>query len=203
MICLSIGNTDFDSAIEHLKGAALAEIRIDLLSFSAQQLRSIFSHHKNIIATCRAQNYEGRVASAYYSAIDAGCAYIDVDIDEADAEGIISYAKSRGCGLIISYHNFEFTPSSNLLEKNIEKIMDMGADIAKLACMANSADDCNRVLNLYDSHPNIVAFCMGDLGRKTRLLSLLLGAPFSYASMDNNKTAPGQISFDEMRHILL
>ena len=38
----------------------------------------------------------------------------------------------------------------------------------------------------------LVAFAMGEAGRQSRVASLGLGAPFTYACMDGRPTAPGQ-----------
>jgi 3-dehydroquinate dehydratase len=44
---------------------------------------------------------------------------------------------------------------------------------------------------------------MGDLGKITRIASLLLGAAFTYASIDDRKkTAPGQIDSKKLKEIL-
>jgi 3-dehydroquinate dehydratase-1 len=44
---------------------------------------------------------------------------------------------------------------------------------------------------------------MGNLGKITRIASLLLGADFTYASIDDSKkTAPGQIDLKKLKEIL-
>lgn len=206
MICTSIGNIGFDELMEQLKVSPMAEIRLDLLNLSNEQQAEVFGLHRNLIATYRGNNANGvDVAGCYTAAIDAGCAYVDVDIDEVFAPQVVGYAKSHGCKVILSYHDFTETPNSLFLEQIINKMMAMGADVMKLACMANSPDDSDRVLNLYDTYQasNLVAFCMGRLGRKTRFIAPILGAPYTYASVDEGcETAPGQVSVAEMRRVL-
>jgi 3-dehydroquinate dehydratase len=48
-----------------------------------------------------------------------------------------------------------------------------------------------------------VAFAMGEIGKSTRIQSVKLGAPFTYASINGKETAPGQISYADMEMLLL
>lgn len=203
-ICLSIWNITYDEVLLHLKNVSLAEIRIDLLNFTDEQFEIIFSQHKNLISTYRAENDYEVLLAKYYKAIEFGCAFVDVDIHvpEMYRDKIADLAHSKGCKVILSYHNFYKTPNSQDLTRIIEKIFASGADIAKLACLANSKEDCSRVLGLYEHYCKLVAFSMGDIGKITRLVVPLLGAPFTYASIDGCETAPGQILYGEVERFL-
>jgi 3-phosphoshikimate 1-carboxyvinyltransferase len=44
----------------------------------------------------------------------------------------------------------------------------------------------------------LIAFCMGDAGRESRLECLRCGAPFTYAALDKDMAAPGQWPASEM-----
>lgn len=197
-ICLSIGGLDFDSVVKHLKGAAMAEIRMDLLNFTNEQFISIFAHHRNLIATFRAKTCTPRAVELYKLAIDAGCAYVDIDVGDVAMQQVVDYARSRGCLVVLSYHNFDHTPDVDFLKATITKMEQLDADIVKLACMANSDSDCQRMLSLYGSRTNLVAFCMGAMGGITRLKALQLGAPFTYASIAGRPTAAGQLTVPEI-----
>jgi 3-dehydroquinate dehydratase type I len=204
-ICLSIGHTTYEETVELLKQLAIAEVRIDLLSLTDDQLKSIFTQHKNLIATHRVSdgNFQEMVDSLN-NALEWGCAYIDIDI-EVPMEWrdiITSKAKQLGRKVILSYHNYNQTPSTGVLEQLISEMRNAGANIVKIACMANSKADCASVLGLYKNHSNIVAFCMGELGRITRIAAPCLGAPFTYVSIEGKETAPGQIGYEEMVRVL-
>lgn len=204
-ICLSIGGVEFEGVIQHLRTVELAEIRMDLLDFSDEQFRTIFQSHRNLIATYRSPEGDYLSASTMLAkAIQFGCAYIDIDIATPDSfrSALKNAARSKGVNVILSYHNFNQTPSNEELVNIAFELFVEGADIAKVACMANSPDDCDRVLGLYDTHKNLVAFCMGPIGTKTRLAAPLLGAPFTYASLKGCETAPGQIEYEEMKQFL-
>ncbi len=200
-ICLSIGNISYNEILEQLKGVALAEIRIDLLQLNSTQLISVFKSHQNLIATYRAiiGEFEDMISNLNI-AMEYGCAYIDIDINtpEQYRKTLINKARRNGCKVILSYHNFTKTPDSEQLKHIVDNLFSSGADIAKIACMANTEEDCKRVLALYSYHKNLVAFAMGEIGKNTRVAAIHLGAPFTYASIKGNETAPGQLSYSEL-----
>lgn len=200
MICLSLGHTDFDTLMEHLKYAPLAEIRLDLLDLSPQRMAAVFGQHRNLIATCRT----AAPADVYRQAIDLGCAIIDVDIHTPEADALVDYAQHKGCQVIMSYHNFERTPQRADLFDIVGDMQRRGADMAKLACMAQHPADAHTMLSLYDAgiESPLIAFGMGEHGLKSRPLSVLLGAPFAYACVDGHATAPGQPTFAQLRRLL-
>lgn len=200
-ICLSIGHIAYNDIVELLKGVALAEIRIDLLELDEMQLRSVFNSHKNLIATHRASDGDfEKMVSTLNLAIDNGCTYIDIDVDtpESYRNELIEKAKVSGCKVILSYHNFSETPDAKQLNQIVSNLFKMGADVAKIACLATNEDDCNRVLEIYSYHKNIVAFSMGEIGKKTRIEALKRGAPFTFASVKGKETAPGQMSYEDI-----
>lgn len=203
-ICLTIGNVTFDEALKHISNVLLAEIRMDLLDFSNEQFSSIFSQNKCTIATYRSDNHFDVLFSRYSQAIEFGCTCVDIDINvpEVYRDKIADLSHSKGCKVVLSYHNYEKTPSKKKLYQIIEKMLSSGADISKIACMANIPEDCAIVLGLYAKFPKLVAFCMGEIGKITRLSAPILGAPFTYASIKGKEVAPGQMSYSEVESFL-
>ena len=54
-----------------------------------------------------------------------------------------------------------------------------------------------------EEEASLVAFCMGEAGQFTRHLCLALGAPYTYAALDEESaTAPGQYTAAQMEHLL-
>jgi 3-dehydroquinate dehydratase type I len=79
----------------------------------------------------------------------------------------------------------------------------MGCDIAKVVTQVNTNADAANLLSLYSINKPLVAFGMGDAGKLTRVVAPLLGAEFTFASMDNGvATAPGQIRYHTMKEII-
>ncbi|MCU0284788.1 MAG: type I 3-dehydroquinate dehydratase [Acidobacteria bacterium] len=212
MICVSIAYLSFEQCREILKDIEMAELRLERLNFSLQQVREIFSMHPQLIATCRrgTMNDEER-KELLLTAVEAGAAFVDIEIDsEQWLKIVISEAcRIHKCKVIMSYHNYKRTPSRQVLEEIIESCFAAGVDIAKISCQSLSHADTARILSLYDreevnyENKKIIAVAMGEIGKISRLAALLLGAPFTYASLSQGKeTAPGQLSKQSLLEIL-
>jgi len=202
-ICVSIGINNFDIALEAVGECQMAELRLDLVNFSDDQLRKIYSLNRNIIATFRTED-EQVMKQTLIKSMDFGAGYIDIDINTSVEVRtiLVEYAKQKGVKVILSYHNFSETPETVLLKQTITRMFNDGADFAKVACMANSKDDSKRVVNLYSDFSNLIAFCMGKNGQITRVVAPFLGAPFTYASLKGVKTAEGQIDAEQLEILL-
>jgi 3-phosphoshikimate 1-carboxyvinyltransferase len=114
-------------------------------------------------------------------------------------------AHENGTIFIRSYHDFEGTDSLEALKALVEKCHYHGADMVKIVTTAKSRQDAERVLALYDWYAaerpdgGLIAFCMGEEGRQSRLDCLRKGAPYTYAALtEAEAAAPGQWPADEM-----
>lgn len=205
MICVSLGNIGFNRCVESLLKVDCAEIRLDLMDFTEDEVKLLFSEPCALVATCRPGKYidEERI-SMLTCAIQYGAQYVDVEI-ESDAHflnKIRTHAEDKGVKLIISYHDFNGTPSVEALEDVIRKARIMGADIVKIATMATSPEDNARILGLYSQHRDLIAFCMGKYGMISRVAAPFLGAEFTFAAHDESfATAPGQLTVEKMEKI--
>ncbi len=203
-ICLSLGYLNFEETLFYVKKAKLAEIRIDLLNITEEELKKVFAFNDNLIATFRTNDNQKKMITLLNLAMESGSAYVDIDIETPEnvLNTIIKQASSMNNKIILSYHNYDTTPDERTLEQYIDKMFDYGADIAKLACKANTSKDCSTIMGLYSKYSNIVAFSMGDMGVITRFAAPILGAPFTYASPESKKTAPGQVNYKEIETFL-
>lgn len=200
-ICVSIGINNFDIALEAVGECQMAELRLDLVNFSDDQLRKIYSLNRNIIATFRTED-EQVMKQALIKSMDFGAGYIDINTSVEVRTILVEYAMQKGAKVILSYHNFSETPETVFLKQTITRMFNDGANFAKVACMANSKDDSRRVVNLYSDFSNLIAFCMGKDGQITRVVAPFLGAPFTYASLRGVKTAEGQIDAEQLEILL-
>lgn len=205
MICVSINERTADGCIKAAEGLELAEIRMDLLEpseLSPGSIRRIFSQPSKLVATCR----PGRIGEAKRKeclllAIDAGAKYVDVEVEAPDAfkKEVVERARARGCAVIVSYHDHKRTPPEAELRQIVDWCFDSGADIAKIACMAESRRDCARLLGLLDRESKVIVIGMGSAGGIVRIAAPLLGSPFTYASSGKGKeTAEGQMDRERM-----
>ena len=125
---------------------------------------------------------------------------------------IINIAANNRVILIFSYHNFEKTFS---YEKSVEMIdafinklcynVDskiIKESVYKVIFTANIFEDNLVPIKLCKNYSQkghrIISFCMEEPGIFSRVASVLAGAFFTYTLFEE-KTAPGQISLDEMR----
>lgn len=151
-------------------------------------------------------------------AIEAGARYVDVELEAQKqmSKRVRQAAHENGTIFIRSYHDFEGTDSLEALKAIVEKCVYHGADMVKIVTTAHSQADVDKVLALYDwcreeklsgnekigalSDGGLIAFCMGDEGRQSRLDCLRHGAPYTYAALSEDETAaPGQWAAADMR----
>jgi 3-dehydroquinate dehydratase-1 len=198
MICLSIGERTAEDCLRALQGIEFAEIRIDMLDAPAEEdVRRIFAGHPRLIATCRPGSLGAAEREALLTAaIDAGAAMVDIEVESPDdyKSRLVAHARGKGCRVIVSYHNHDKTPSAEELRQTAGWCFSSGADIAKIACMANSRRDSARLLGLLDDERRLAVVGMGAHGRIVRIVAPMLGSAFTFAASGPGKeTAPGQM----------
>lgn len=205
MICVSFSDKSILENLKQLEKYNRVEIRMDMMMPSMDEIVQIFSSPVQLIATCKKVDLQDEKRfEMLKTAIESGAAFIDIDLDEPRTfrKELMKIAKDLECTVIISWHNYKFTPDKKKLTEKVEECFKNGADIAKVVCMSHSAKDSARISGLYDTEKPLIAFGMGEEGRFSRIASLALGAPFTYAYPDESKaTAPGQLSFRELKQI--
>ena len=226
MICTTIQNKTAEQILEALEHCEMAEIRLDRCELSARDTENVFTSDVPLVATCRiaevAENepaLQGLTDSAreikamqiaekrLVRAIEAGARYVDVEIEAQKqmSKRVRAAAHENGTIFIRSYHDFEGTDSFESLKAMVEKCRYHGADIVKLVTTAHTPEDVAKVMALYDwargENIELIAFCMGEAGKESRLECLKHGAPYTYAALSAEEAAaPGQWPADEMRN---
>ncbi len=148
-------------------------------------------------------------------AIEAGARYVDVELEAPKqmSKRVRSAAHENGTVFIRSYHDFNGTDSFEALKAIVEKCVYHGADMVKIVTTAHSEEDAARVLSLYEwcrgkdadglgalADGGLIAFCMGEAGRQSRIDCLRHGAPYTYAALtEEESAAPGQWPAAEMK----
>ena len=206
MLCVSIGNVGFDDCLNAVKNNELCELRLDRLKFNDDELKKVFSEGRTIIAAYRPCNVSDNERSQKLrTAVDLGASYIDIEVDSTDpfkAE-LVSYAKSKKCKVIVSYHNYEKTPLREELTHIVEWCKASEPDVIKIACKSRSDKDNARLIGMLDSDVSMIVIGMGEKGKTTRILAPKLGAFCTYVSLsEGTKTAPGQLTKDELEKFL-
>lgn len=201
----------------------LVEFRVDFyerlknqqqLIHILKELRSIID--KPILCTYRSLKEGGQVQLSNQEYIDfvncvcmSGCIDI-VDIELMSGDELVltltDIAHKNHVYVIMSHHNFDKTPDSNVLQERIEKMEELGGDILKIAMMPQTKEDVMRLLSLTYSmslkvnHP-LVTMSMGQLGVISRICGSLTGSAMTFASA-GKASAPGQIAIEDMCRIL-
>jgi 3-dehydroquinate dehydratase I len=192
MICISIGNTDFNTALEKARSEELIELRLDLLKLTDEQVSTICSQSsQTIIAYHPGKVSDSERLKKLKSAILAGAEFVDAewDADEEFLGEIVPFARGHDCRVIISYLDENITPVKRELEHIVKECSMSGADIVKIVCRVNSVADNARLLSLYSLGKNIIALGLGNLGKITRIAAPFAGAEFTYASSGRNSAA--------------
>ncbi len=144
--------------------------------------------------------------SPLLDAIRAGASYVDLELktDPVVREQLLEETRNSSTRLIISSHNFAVTPDSDELAGILHEQMESGAHIGKIVTMAHDHLDVLRVLHLQCEAGRhdfpLIAFCMGEAGRLSRVATLLLGGFMTYAALDETQaTAPGQLTVQQLK----
>ncbi|WP_319506481.1 type I 3-dehydroquinate dehydratase [uncultured Methanolobus sp.] len=197
-------------------GADVLELRLDLLNFSgleeAKKTIERIKVNTNLpcIATNRLQTdggkWEGseeeRIALLtdilpFVEAID-----IELSADAGQRSKLIEAAKAAGVTVIVSAHDFNSTPSVEEMKKILNNAYDAGADIAKLAVMAQSKQDVLNVLQATaDMDKPVCTIAMGEIGKHSRIVAPCYGSRLTYGAIAK-AVAPGQIKIHELRSAL-
>ena len=113
------------------------------------------------------------------------------------APALTEKARAAGAKVVMSFHDFEVTPESEIMRELLETMAALGADVAKLAVLANSERDALNVELVqrwaaeYVSVPSIV-LAMGEFGRQTRATQPEDGGVASFVAVSGRESAPGQ-----------
>lgn len=133
---------------------------------------------------------------------------VDVEISRDGAASLIEDAHGAGALAVASFHDFEATPSDEVLAEVLAAMNHAGADVLKFACTATSATDAARVLaaqawarEAYDRP--IIGIAMGPAGAPTRLVGSALGSSATFACLPGwAGSAPGQFTVEQARAVL-
>lgn len=213
-----MGFADPHKLLEHARreadaGESFFEFRLDYLPAPEQGIATIrrFLAARpdcSILATCRRHQNQGRFNGSVEqqigilsAAVDAGARAVDIEIESAENAGARLGAFRGKARLILSYHNYDGTPSP---ETVLRRMLRIPADAYKIVTTARKPSDNFRVLALTKSHPRtpLVVLAMGEAGFPTRVLSTAWGGLFTYAAPNASEgTASGQVSARLLRHL--
>lgn len=213
MICIPIQSTTLAELKRRLQKvpvrADLVEVWIDHLPTDINAQDIIAASKKPLLIVNKPKREKGHWPGTEKQRIDRlkqfaqpGVRYLDIGVD-TDPKLIKELIKNKKKSkIIISYHNFERTPSGTALEKIVKKGFRLGADIVKIATLAQKKEDNIEVLKLLKKKKSLAVMCMGEKGKISRVAGPMLGSQLTFVSADEQaKTAPGQLTLKEYESI--
>ena len=144
-------------------------------------------------------------------------AAIDVEVQRGCLPQACTQAHGLGIGVVASFHDFEATPSDEVLEEVLARMACQGADLAKIAVWPTSADDVARLLGVCARATAgagergglgvpVAAMSMGALGAISRVAPAF-GSALTFAVVPDEQglaraSAPGQLPIQDVRRCL-
>jgi 3-dehydroquinate dehydratase type I len=116
------------------------------------------------------------------------------------------WARRGSTRIILSWHDFSGTPESSRLEEVLQEMLAQDGDILKIVTQARKPADNLQVLSLIPqaraAGREIIAFCMGPLGKWSRVVAPYFGSYLTFAPFSKKgASAPGQLTVNEMRRL--
>ena len=133
-------------------------------------------------------------------------ALLDLDVTVQKPEIRYLEKSSLAIKTILSYHNFEKTPSAKKLRDITAWMAGHGAAVSKVAAMCNTPGDALRLLDLglelKSQGREYIVLGMGEHGVVTRVFGTLWGNKLLFAPIDAAQaSAPGQLTLAQLERI--
>ena len=217
MICIPIMARNTSDALRKMAPASafgdLMEVRLDVMeAFDLSEI--IGAASKPVIITYRSEEEGGHGRAPYGARVDylkeavrLGADFVDVEYAIPPEHRRLLFENRGAAKLILSKHFRNGTPPKEKLEDLFEKMAATGADVVKIVTHAGTLADNLTVLGLIPLAEKmgigIIAFCMGPLGRISRVACPVLGGAVTFASIEKGQeSASGQMPAKEMKMIL-
>lgn len=222
MICIPVAAATQAEALQIIKRSAglaeVLELRMDLLADG--NLRELIGAARSVgkvqvLVTNRPhpdfqEQDEKQRIDVLREAVALQADFVDIELTAAllQREKLCASIDKQGnrTRLIVSHHDFGKTPSRKLLHALFRDCVQAGAQIVKIVTWARRAEDNLKVLDLipYARRRNVpvIALCMGEQGRVSRIMAPLLGSFFTFAALERGtESATGQLTVGETRQI--
>ncbi len=192
-------------------GSDLVEFRIDHLGDPDAEgiLKGLSRYSERCVLTVRSKGQGGTFSGSDVERVrlltdicKMKPAFADVELETArEFRDALKIVNQRAAEQIVSWHDFRGTPGSSELMKRCNEAKRFGG-IVKVVTFATKTEDNISVLSLYRKYDRkLIAFCMGEKGMFSRILSLYAGSPIVYAALPGETVAPGQLSIVELTEL--
>ncbi|WP_424246004.1 3-dehydroquinate dehydratase-1 [Elusimicrobium posterum] len=196
-----------------IKQTKTVEIRSDFAAdFTPAHLAAFAKETKNnrTVFTCRAKNEGGQFNGSekqrieiLQSALKNKFTYVDFELKTVQ-KNKLKFSAGEAKKLIISYHDFNKTPSMAALVKIKKDMLKYKPAVIKLALMVKTQKDIftltRFLLDTIEENQQIILLGMGEKAVFTRVMFPLMGSALTYAA-DGKAVAPGQLKINEFKQI--
>lgn len=142
-------------------------------------------------------------------AVESGCVdLIDLEyFEEEHPTRRIRHLQEGGVRVVTSHHDFDETPTPEVMQMLLEQMCAGGADIVKLAVMPQSVKDVLNLLEVtakfHEENPDtpVITMSMGKLGNISRLCGETFGSCVTFGA-DKKPSAPGQYEMKTLLDVL-
>ena len=135
---------------------------------------------------------------------------VDIELfatsDSTELSSLVNQLHQTEAKIIFSNHDFHKTPDEDTILSRLTSMEQLGADIAKIAVMPQSAKDVVTLLSATVKAKEslnipIVTMSMGKLGAISRISGGTFGSAMTFGAL-TKASAPGQISVDKLKDFL-
>jgi 3-dehydroquinate dehydratase-1 len=144
-----------------------------------------------------------------YGAVGAGrlVDFLDFEMsnDAEHVRRVRDSARANETRVILSYHNFGYTPGLDFLVQRFLEAERLGADVAKVAVMPRDRGDVLTLLAATSqaeakARIPLISMSMGPVGSVTRMIGGVFGSALSFA-VGEGSSAPGQIPIADLNAV--
>lgn len=166
-----------------------------------------------LVFTCRSAREGGEAVAldeaqvvALYEAVAATrCVeFVDYELynDPVRVQRLRECTRAHKVRLILSYHNFSYTPGIDFLVDQFLEAERRGADVAMVSVMPRDRADVLTLLAATDradakTRIPLISMSMGPLGAVSRMIGGLFGSGLTYG-VGESASAPGQIPLGDL-----
>lgn len=217
--CVVVGNS-INAFLRNLAAAQskcdFCELRVDYIKKMSKNTIDKIAENvsTNSIFTCRNVANDGNFSGTIREQKELikhamsleKFAYFDIDFSQIDDWKNELNDKKKPYKIILSHHDFSRCLPYQKCIKMIDKMFESGADVAKIACKINSANDIFtmlKVLKKYKNENKNVIFAPMTDDKIVRVLASKYGSWTNFVCLNDKKnTARGQIKIDDYNKIL-
>ncbi|MCE4955815.1 type I 3-dehydroquinate dehydratase [Macrococcoides caseolyticum] len=216
-----VQNTDesiIAEAIEYIEYFDVIEYRADMIQGDindyAKEIQVIKEKFpsKQILFTYRTEDLSGKTKISmdhYYALIKAVieqklCDIIDLELMmyEDYMDKLLVLARANQILVLISHHEYEFTPRIKDMLAIYERMIHLKADYCKLAVKPHDGKDVLNLMSaVYETkqkcESNIIGIAMEEIGKITRVACGVFGSSMTFGYV-GKPVAPGQIHIKDL-----